>query len=198
MRNQAGRALRALRAERRRLSPVEAEDAVVVLAGEATLMKRLGAVLKRRLGGPRARVHGALDLGVAIFTGKDFVIAHLEGDCARTPSERRRKGTPLRDVATLGASLRRASLAVLLDETVIRPEDRAAAAPWARAWEAWVLAALYAGWLGGVGDAAPRGYPHEAEVLLDALLLEETFADSARELERPGGRPAVPLRGAGD
>jgi len=95
-------------------------------------------------------------------------------------AERRRKGSPLRDIASLCRSLHEATFSTLLDPTRVRPEDVIAARPWAQAfWEvaaaAMVRAYVDAAGARGEGALLPRT-PDELALLLDAFLLESAFA----------------------
>jgi maltose alpha-D-glucosyltransferase / alpha-amylase len=194
MRNQAGTVLRTLRIRPRSLPAPLAEDATALLAREALLMRRLGAVREGRLTGLRTRIHGDYHLGRVLFTGKDFVVPSFEGDRRKPLSERRRKTTPLRDVAVMVCSIHEAAMAALYDEAVVRREDRGAAMGWAHLWQSWVSASFVRGWLSAAEGAVflPRA-AREMGVMLDALGLEEALEDLEAELEKASERARVPL-----
>jgi maltose alpha-D-glucosyltransferase/alpha-amylase len=179
MRNLAGRCLRELGRLARFLPPEVAPLAARVLGREDEALRRFGAILRRRLTAPRTRHIGALDLRKVLLTGGDVLFADLDGDRSRPVAERRRRGSPLRDVAGLLRSLHEAVYATLLDPARVRPEDVGAARPWADAfWEA-SASALLQGYLerardGGLLPRSPDG--GELGLLLDAFLLESAFA----------------------
>src|SRR5262249_61286641 len=118
-----GRCLRELGRLTRFLPPEVAPLAAQVLAREEEALRRFRALLGRKLHAPRTRHLGALDLGKVLLAGNDVLFADLEGDRARPVAERRRRGSPLRDVACLLRSLHQAVFATLLDPTRVRPED---------------------------------------------------------------------------
>jgi maltose alpha-D-glucosyltransferase/alpha-amylase len=197
MRSFAGMCLRALDSRARFLPPEVAPLAARVLGRHDAVMRRFSALLGRRLTAPRTRRPGALDLHRVRITGNDLLFADLSGDDARPTAERRRKGSPLRDVAALVASLHEATFATLLDPARVRPEDVSAARPWAHAfWEASAAVLLHA-YVEVAGEAGLLpGSADELGALLDAFLLESAFAALSAGLSSTGGPPArllVPL-----
>src|SRR6185369_3264823 len=98
--------------------------------------------------------------------------AELEGDRSRPLAERRRKASPLRDVASMVRSFHDAAWTALLDATRVRPEDRAALEPWADLWAAWSSATFVRSYLATTTGASflPRD-PEETALLLDAFFL---------------------------
>jgi maltose alpha-D-glucosyltransferase/alpha-amylase len=176
-RGEVGRALDALRSARRRLAGGAVVRADAVLARGPELLARFGVILDRRLTALRTRVHGDYRLGEILFTGNDFVVPDLGGDRRLPASSRRRKVTPLRDVATLLRSLRDAATTALLDETRVRKEDREAASVWAEIWCAWVSAAVVRGWIeGSAGASYLPTEPRELDLLLDVFSLEQELS----------------------
>jgi maltose alpha-D-glucosyltransferase/alpha-amylase len=184
MRNLAGRCLRELGSRARFLPPQVAPLAARVVARHDEVLRRLGALLGRKLTALRTRHPGGLDLRQVLLTGNDVLFADLGGDRARPAAERLRKGSPLRDVAGLVRSLHEATFSALLDPARVRPEDVEAARPWAHAfWEASTAALLH----GYLEAAGPRLLPKtdargELGVLLDAFVLEGAFGGLASAL----------------
>ena len=193
MRNLAGRCMRELQIRSRFLPPEVAPLAARVVGRHDEAMRTFGALLGRRLTSPRTRHLGGLDLRRVLLTGSDLVFADLEGDRTRPVAERKRKGSPLRDVAGLVRSLYEATFSTLLDPVRVRPEDVDAARPWAHAFWEGATSVLLRAYLEEAGERRllPRA-PGELDVLLSAFVLESAFGALADAL----GAPASPTRQA--
>jgi len=194
VRNVTGKVLRKLRLSLPNLSPETQETAQSVLDRSEQLYLLLRPLIEKRLTAQRARHHGSLDLSKFLFTGKDFVIIDLEGDKSRAMAERRRKRSPLRDVAGVLRSFWRLATTVLLDPGLVRESDRPMAAPWAEAWRTWVGAAFLGSYLDTAWDA--RFIPenrNELSMLLDVFLIEHTLHELGSILDENPARADVPL-----
>jgi maltose alpha-D-glucosyltransferase/alpha-amylase len=174
--------MRLLRARPSRLPAELAEPAQRFLASEAQLYKRIDPLLQRRFTSSRGRLHGYFHLTNVLYTGKDFVIIDFEGDTSRPLPERRRKRSPLRDVVAMIRSFDYAASTALLDESIVRAADRAAAEPWARLWLTWGPAAFLRGYHDAAGQSpfvpSQRAELHlQLETLFIEKLLEELLYD---------------------
>jgi maltose alpha-D-glucosyltransferase/alpha-amylase len=192
-RNQVGRVLRSLRAELPRLPPEVQPLARSVLAHERETVERFEPLLHITSSGLRIRCHGDFDLKQALWTGKDFVLVDFDGGTDRALSERRRKRSPLRDVASMMLSFHYAAEMALLDGGV-READVHVAEPWAQVWYSWVSAVYVHGYLDTARDAAflPSD-PESLAMQLERFVLARAFRSLGAELNKPSERVAIPL-----
>jgi maltose alpha-D-glucosyltransferase/alpha-amylase len=180
-RNLTGKVLRLLRSARPtgRLG----ELAQLLLAREKDLYRRFEPLLEGRLTAQRQRIHGSYHLLNLLWTGKDFVVVDFDGDISRPLPERRRKRSPLRDVASMIRSFDYAASMALRDEAVVREADRALAEPWNKLWMTWVPAAFLGSYLEAMGKSPsiPRNR-EELDMLLDTQLLEKALDELGAEI----------------
>ncbi|MEI2386971.1 maltose alpha-D-glucosyltransferase [Breoghania sp. JC706] len=94
-----GKAITVIRRYLRNLPEDEGDDMRALVAGEAELMARVHAVKAMVPAGHMSRIHGDYHLGQVLLCQDDVMIVDFEGEPHRTLDERRRKSSPLRDVA---------------------------------------------------------------------------------------------------
>ncbi len=165
-----------------------------LLGLRAELDARLALFHREKLELVRTRVHGDLHLGQVLYSRGDFVFIDFEGEPARTLSERRRKRSPLRDVAAMLRSFHYAAEAALRADHV-RERDQGALRPWADAWTDAVSAVWLAGWRRKT-EGAPFA-PKDDWVLarsLDFYLLEKAIYEVRYELNNRPDWVEIPLR----
>jgi len=154
--------------------------------------------------GQRIRIHGDYHLGQILRAKADFVILDFEGEPARSLEERRAKQSPLRDVAGMLRSFSYAAFAGLNAFTQRRPPSNTAEA---KNLESWTIL-----WQNAVSTEFLRTYestcksavaqnPHlipqgpEAQLLLNAYLLEKALYELLYELNNRPGWVRIPLAG---
>ena len=181
MRNLAGRCRRLVQ---RRGGKGLAALSARFLAAEGTLGKRFRALLDRPLTARRARILGGLHLGKVLSTAGDFAFKDLGGDRRRPPSERRRKASPFRDAASLVRSFHEAAFAALLDPARVRPEDQAAARPFAQLWWSSVSMSFLGAYRAvAIPGGLIPGDEEELAILFEAFLLESALHELGFALE---------------
>src|SRR5690606_21293977 len=126
-------------------------------------------------------------------TGKDYVIVGVGGGRDRRLSERRRKGSAIRDVAGMVRSFHYAAATQL---RALRPEDQPRAEPWGWVWQRWASAAFVRGYLETAGQAPFLPSSREMlSVLLETSMIEKAFAELRNELRRRPHMAWIPLQG---
>ena len=190
---QINAALDALKARTASLHGEIAAQAAQVLAQRADLLRRADAVRQARAAGARIRIHGDYHLGQTLRSDGDFVLLDFEGEPARTLEERRRKQSPLKDVAGM---LRSFSYAAYAGLEAAEPGSRETLLPWAKAWEAASCGAFQESYLKAI-SVQPSLLPGaaETEALLSAYLLEKALYELLYELNNRPAWVGIPLAG---
>ena len=194
-RAQLGQTLQLLRKKQSLLDEPTAALAGELLARKAEIDARLTEIHREKIDGFRTRTHGDLHLGQVLYVGGDFVFIDFEGEPVRTLVERRRKRSPLRDVAGMLRSYHYAAAAALRSD-LVRAQDERVLQPWSGAWTDWVCAAWLGGWLERAGDAAflPRD-PAAVGRMIDFYLLEKAIYEIRYELNNRPDWLEIPIRG---
>jgi maltose alpha-D-glucosyltransferase/alpha-amylase len=189
---QLGAAFALLRQTLPSLDDTLAEPAIQLLARRSTLFERIAAVVSLPPAGQRIRIHGDYHLGQTLRAAGDFVLIDFEGEPARSLAERRRKQSPLKDVAGMMRSFSYAAFAALHHAS----EDRNSLAAWASHWQRAAIEAFLAAYRRAIA-ARPELLPPEAEsrALLEAYLLEKALYELMYELNNRPAWLAIPLGG---
>jgi maltose alpha-D-glucosyltransferase/alpha-amylase len=193
MRNLVGRTFRLLRGARGRLPASAADLGQRLLDGQERVLKIFEPFLHKRWSGLRIRTHGDLHLEQVLYTGKDFIIIDFEGPPAETLAERRRKHECLRDVAGMIRSFNYAAFTALLESTVVRPEDRPIAEPWADAWYRWVSGAYLRAYLEATAGMPFVATAEDQPLILDSHLIRKALYELGDELARGAETASIPL-----
>ena len=187
---------RTLATSEQELSPETMKQAQEVLARRGNVREKLAELSGEPAQfGQRIRIHGDLHLGQLLRARTDFLFVDFEGEPARSLEERRRKQSPLRDVAGMLRSFSYASRAALGRRIQKRPEHSSALEPWATLWERSVSAEFLQGYRDTMGDSALLASAEKADVLLRALLLEKACYELAYELNNRPTWLHIPLTG---
>jgi maltose alpha-D-glucosyltransferase/alpha-amylase len=191
------------------LDDVTADAAARLISKRHKLIEHAGAIAGMPAAGMRIRIHGDYHLGQTLRTaegasgvsGGDFVLLDFEGEPARPLSQRRRKQSPLKDVAGMLRSFSYAAFAGLKEFHGKKPgterdSEASRMENWARAWENCAAAAF----LGGYRDVIEqdRGLlpgARESQMLLEAFVLEKALYELLYELNNRPTWILIPIAG---
>ena len=214
VREQERQALAALKANFPSLGDDVAEMAAQVLGGRTAMLQRVDRLLSQpdAVYGSLIRIHGDYHLGQVLRVDGDYVILDFEGEPARSLADRRRKQSPLKDVAGMLRSYSYAAFAGLLafEQTRVHESDAPSGSKsgdsavaegtglgaCARAWEKGMREAFLRGYWKAVG--AGKIVPEKTEDslhLLDAYLLEKAMYELLYELNNRPTWAQIPLAG---
>ena len=138
--------------------------------------------------GPFGRVirhHGDYHLGQVLWTGEDWVVIDFEGEPARALPERRRKRSPLRDVAGMLRSFAYAATAATLTRGVEPPAG----------WEERARESFLEGYLGAVEPTLLPPGREAVERLLTVFELEKAVYELRYELDNRPDWVVIPVAG---
>jgi maltose alpha-D-glucosyltransferase/alpha-amylase len=148
--------------------------------------------------GQRIRIHGDYHLGQLLRTqsktAADFLIIDFEGEPARSLADRRRKQSPLRDVAGMLRSFSYAVRTALETALIANPNNAANLNAWATAWEAAVTTAFLQAYNATIATNSVL-VPHDATIIINALLLEKASYELLYELNNRPTWLVIPLEG---
>jgi maltose alpha-D-glucosyltransferase/alpha-amylase len=195
-RETAQKALATLQRERERI-PQELLAAVdELLARRDEIFTRLTAPSLGAAVVMKTRYHGDFHLGQVLVVTDDFMIVDFEGEPGRDPAVRRRKSSPLRDVAGMLRSINYVAVAAVRGVATDRGEDISALEPLARTWEQRSAAAFLDGYRTAIaGCAAYPSEPEGAQRLLELFVLEKAFYEMSYELANRPSWLRIPLEG---
>jgi maltose alpha-D-glucosyltransferase / alpha-amylase len=174
-------------------------EADSVLRLEEIARRRFQLLTGLRVSATVTRIHGDYHLGQVLFTGSDFVIIDFEGEPARPLEERRKKRSPLQDVAGMLRSFHYAAYAPLLQQQSGErspQEQLQVLGQWAQYWQKWVSATFLKAYLEVSGNSGfiPRDR-EELALLLDLYLLDKAVYELGYELNNRPTWVRIPLDG---
>jgi maltose alpha-D-glucosyltransferase / alpha-amylase len=179
-----------------------ADSAALILSQRRSLLARARLLTESSIdrAGLRTRIHGDYHLGQILRTKADFVILDFEGEPARPLEERRAKQSPLKDVAGMLRSFSYAAYSGLNAFLQRRPPNNPADArnleSWATLWQNAVSTEFLGAYRSTVAQNAPLiPEPAEAQLLLNAYLLEKALYELLYELNNRPAWVRIPLAG---
>ena len=208
---QIGSALDALKAKISSLDDATAGDAGLLLWRRSGLFARVHALEALSAAGLRIRIHGDYHLGQTLRTAGsaaengaeqgDFVLLDFEGEPARPLAERRRKQSPLKDVAGMIRSFSYVAHSGLGYYLAYGPERADGSgthhmAAWASFWEDSVATEFLCAYRTTMA-CATNLLPSEqhCQTLLSAYLLEKALYELLYELNNRPEWVHIPLAG---
>jgi maltose alpha-D-glucosyltransferase/alpha-amylase len=181
------------------LTEVVADNAALVLSRRIELFARAQAIASATPGGvgQRIRIHGDYHLGQVLRSRGDYIILDFEGEPARTLAARRAKQSPLKDVAGMLRSFSYAAYAGLNAFAQRRPDDAKSLEPWARLWQNSVSTEFLRAYRLAIDATNPKLIPQptQAQLLLNAYLLEKALYELLYELDNRPAWVRIPLAG---
>jgi maltose alpha-D-glucosyltransferase/alpha-amylase len=192
---EARRTLDLLKRRRSSLPDEAVPDADRLLGLRKGLTRSIKSVARGNFGVVKTRHHGDYHLGQVLVVGNDFQIIDFEGEPARPLAERRKKHSPLRDVAGMLRSFDYAIRAALMDLGTERADQLEGLEPWVGLWEERTRQAFLDGYREGVGDAA--SYPDDEEharALIELFTLEKALYEIRYELDNRPDWVSIPIK----
>jgi maltose alpha-D-glucosyltransferase/alpha-amylase len=185
-----------LERERNRLPPATRDlaDRLATLGGE--LLRQIRLLIPEEVEAQKTRFHGDFHLGQVLAVKNDFFIVDFEGEPARPLAERRRKSSPLRDVAGMIRSFDYASFTAVRHLAEARPAAEPRMVQLAEAWRQRAVDGFRAAYRKAMRGCA--SYPvskAQARSMLAFFTLEKAVYEVSYEL---ANRPAwvdIPLKG---
>ena len=164
--------------------PPDAEELAPIAGRGEEVRERLRSLAQGGSIGKVIRVHGDYHLGQTLWADGDWVIIDFEGEPARTFAERRRKRSPLRDVAGMLRSFAYAARAA---------EMRGATVP--ETWEADARAQFLDGYLAAIEPSLLPPGSGGIERLLSVFELEKAVFELRYELDNRPDWVGIPVVG---
>jgi maltose alpha-D-glucosyltransferase/alpha-amylase len=204
--------LEALKLKIAKLDDASSDRAGLLLSRRAELMERARSITGVTSAGQGIRIHGDYHLGQTLHIPAsddgleksasnlgDFVVLDFEGEPARTIEERRRKQSPLKDVVGMLRSFSYAAFSAIERSLAAGGDSVSSATPaplleWAQLWQNAAAAAFLSSYRETMaGDESLLPPPAEAQILLDAYLLEKALYELLYELNNRPSWIRIPI-----
>jgi maltose alpha-D-glucosyltransferase / alpha-amylase len=171
-----------------------AGDARELAGGRDRILARIDALQPPHGRVLKTRHHGDYHLGQVLISKNDFIITDFEGEPERTVEERRRKHSPVRDVAGMVRSFSYAAGAGL-GRSVESAEDEAKLTPLAADWEAQVRSVFLTAYEETAREAGIYATQADFQALLELFELEKALYELRYELNNRPDWVRWPLAG---
>jgi trehalose synthase-fused probable maltokinase len=168
----------------------------MLLASEQALLQRLDRLAHISLDATKTRCHQDYHLGQLLWTGSRYSLLDFEGEPARSLPERRRKRSPLTDVAGMVRSYSYAAWSGLFTRSRATGGRAPQWAPWATLWESSVTAAFLSAYFADTHGASfiPRD-DGQLAALLENLIIDKALYELEYELNNRPDWLRVPIEG---
>ncbi|MBI3938660.1 MAG: maltose alpha-D-glucosyltransferase [Betaproteobacteria bacterium] len=193
-REQCAAALDRLEQRRGTFADALRAEADAVLERRKEIVKHIEGCVPGPVRAVKIRGHGDYHLGQVLLAQNDFLIIDFEGEPGRALAERRRKHSPLRDVAGMLRSFSHAMYTALFHVTAGRPEEQVALEAHGREWEIEARRAFLEGYEDAARTSGFYGSREEMHGLLELSALEKSFCELRHELDNRPDRVRIPLR----
>jgi maltose alpha-D-glucosyltransferase/alpha-amylase len=183
------------------------DSAGLLLSRRPELIRRARSITALKNCGQRIRIHGDYHLGQTLRTAADskspadaadFVLIDFEGEPARSIDERRRKQSPLKDVAGMIRSFSYAAF-VAVDHFLAAgasEQHRDNLTEWAQRWQRAASAQFFQAYRdAAASNSALLPEPVAAPTLLDAYLIEKALYEMLYELNHRPAWLRIPVSG---
>jgi maltokinase len=165
--------------------PEDDERLAPILGRGEEVREQLRMLAPAASSGKVIRTHGDYHLGQTLWAGDDWVILDFEGEPARSLAERRRKRSPLRDVAGMLRSFAYASIASSIVRGTEAPDG----------WEEQARQQFLAGYFETVDPSLMPSGPGAVERLLAVYELEKAVYELRYELDNRPEWVGIPVAG---
>jgi len=192
----AGEALDLLEGKLAVLEEEHQRQARPVLAQRGEILARLNRLREQQPDAVKTRIHGDYHLGQVLVAENDFYILDFEGEPARPLAERRRKQSPLKDVAGMLRSFSYAAHSALASLVERHLGEYERLGPWAHFWAYWSSASFLQTYREALADAGVLpARNQDFAALLEAFILEKALYELRYELNNRPGWVHIPLNG---
>lgn len=170
------------------------QQAEGIMGKKGEILSILKKIYSKKLDAIKIRIHGNYQLGQVLLTGKDFAIQDYGGDASQSYSERRLRRSPLRDWASMVASLHYVAYEGILKNTHIPKEKTRDLLPFAAFWAHYMSGFFTRGWIETVqGTALVPKQKEDLDMMLQVYLLQQALRNFNYELNNHPDWAIIPL-----